>query len=82
MRLDLGGAQENSTSAFTLCWRRYRLVKLTTSVAMRLPRKSRADLIGEFSGTASTHRAGWRVTLLNWNSPTSCTFEPFSWIQS
>ena len=31
---------------------------------------------------ASTQRAGCRVALLNRNSPTSCTFEPFSTIQS
>ena len=45
---------------------------------MRLPFKSFTDLIGESSGTASTQRAGWRVALLNRNSPTSWTFEPFS----
>jgi len=70
--------QENSTSAVTLCWRRYRRVRLTTSVAMRLPCRSLTDLIGECSGTASTQRADCRVALLNWNSPTSCTFELFS----
>src|SRR5206468_11306615 len=68
--------QENSTSALTLCLRRYFFVRLTTSVAIRLPFKSLADLICEFSGTARTHRAGWRVALLNRNSPTSWTFDP------
>ncbi len=49
---------------------------------MRLPWRSLADWIGDLSGTASTHRAACRVALLNKNSPISCTFEPFSWIQS
>ena len=74
--------QENSTSAFTPFFLRYFLVRLTTSVAMRLPWRSFTDLTGESSGTHSTQRAGRRETLLNRNSPTSCTLEPFSMIQS
>src|SRR5258707_11876777 len=70
--------QENSTSAFTLLRRRYFLVRLTTSVAIRFPCKSLTDLMREFSGTAKTQRVGWLDTLLNWNSPTSWTFELFS----
>ena len=39
-------------------------------------------LIGDFSGTAKTQRAAWRVALLKRNSPISCTLELFSSIQS
>src|SRR6185369_14000146 len=63
--------QENSTSALTLFFRKYFRVRLTTSVAIRFPRKSLTLRIGESSGTASTQRAGCRLTLLNTNSPTS-----------
>src|SRR5207237_7175231 len=71
--------QENSTSALTACRRRYFLVRLTTSVAMRLPLRSLTDLTGDCSGTANTQRVGCRVALLNWNSPTSRTLDSFSW---
>ena len=57
--------QENSTSALTLCCRRYFRVRFTTSVAIRFPCKSLTDLISESSGTAKTHRVGCRVALLN-----------------
>ena len=63
--------QENSTSAFTPCFFKYFFVRLTTSVAMRLPDKSFTDLTDEFSGTHNTQRAGCRVALLKRNSPTS-----------
>src|ERR1035441_142421 len=46
--------QENSTSACTPCFFRYFFVRLTTSVAMRLPSRSFTDFTGESSGTHNT----------------------------
>ena len=53
--------QENSTRACTLCRARYFFVRFTTSVAITLPSRSRADCAGAFSGTASTQRTGARL---------------------
>ncbi len=49
---------------------------------MRLPCKSCTVRIGEASGTASTQRVGAALALLNGNSQSTSTCEPFSSIQS
>ena len=54
----------------------------TTSVAIRLPCKSFGPWMGESLGTASTHRTGLRLALLNTSSASSVTVAPFSTTQS
>ena len=74
--------QLNSTWASTPCWASQRRVRLTTSVAMRLPWRSLTLWTGESLGTASTQRTGRRLTLLKISSATSLTRALFSRIQS
>jgi len=74
--------QLNSTLAVTPCRARYRIVRPTASVAMRLPSRSCTDLTVESSGTHSTQRTGRRLTFEKTNSATSRTSAPFSMIQS
>ena len=74
--------QLNSTWASTPCFANQRRVRLTTSVAMRLPCRSLTPRTGESLGTARTQRTGRRLTLLKTSSATSWTLASFSRIQS
>ena len=57
-RLDLGRAPTELDVALTPCSASQRLVRLTTSVAIRFPSRSLTDWMGESVGTASTQRTG------------------------
>src|SRR6266567_2992067 len=56
---------ENSTSAFTLWRRRYFFVKLTTSVAIRLPLKSLTDIGAVLLNPVVTGDAAIKIAVLD-----------------